>query len=236
MRKWICVGVLGGLLEFGIIYQVAFSEPDSPSPEALSGAQPGSRPKAAKSRPPRPASPARDDGRPVPEGESRDSAVGRSGAAAPPIPLPDSLLAASSGAILAVAAFPAPPPSEVPAAEDGAGEQEPEPVDGNIQLAQVLPLHKAPVEPPPAPPADLSALPVEELIRTVFGPEGDKAVEVARCESTLRTHAQKGQFLGLFQMGANERADYGHGPDAVAQVLAAHALFLDRGWQPWECA
>ncbi|HVL52397.1 MAG TPA: hypothetical protein VM754_12955, partial [Actinomycetota bacterium] len=73
-------------------------------------------------------------------------------------------------------------------------------------------------------------------IREVFGPHGEKAVKVARCESTMRTNAKSGQYLGLFQMGANERADYGHGSDAVTQVLAAHALFLDRGWQPWTCA
>ena len=33
MRKWICLGVIGGLLEFGVVYQIAFSEPDSSAPQ-----------------------------------------------------------------------------------------------------------------------------------------------------------------------------------------------------------
>jgi hypothetical protein len=106
------------------------------------------------------------------------------------------------------------------------------------QMAKVPPAQADPEpEPAPAPaPMDLAQLPVEEMIRQVFGPDGEKAVKVARCESTMRTQAKRGQFLGLFQMGANERADYGHGPDALAQVKAAFALFQARGWQPWECA
>ncbi|HYN98314.1 MAG TPA: hypothetical protein VEU28_01425 [Actinomycetota bacterium] len=106
---------------------------------------------------------------------------------------------------------------------------------GVEELAKVVPL-PTPAPAPSPKPVDVAELPVEEMIRHVFGSEGDKAVQVAFCESTLSTEAKKGQFLGLFQMGANERADYGHGPDALAQVLAAHKLFLARGWQPWECA
>ncbi|MBW3590502.1 MAG: hypothetical protein KY393_01400 [Actinobacteria bacterium] len=102
---------------------------------------------------------------------------------------------------------------------------------------------ESPTETEYAPPAGQTATPVdlnpattEELIRDVFKEAGEKAVQVARCESELRTDAQSGQFLGLFQMGANERARYGHGQDALVQVQAAYQLYRDRGWQPWTCA
>ncbi len=55
MRKWICVGVLGGILEFGIVYQIAFSGSDSPAPETLrtsetSGSKTNRQAKAAARR------------------------------------------------------------------------------------------------------------------------------------------------------------------------------------------
>ena len=37
---------------------------------------------------------------------------------------------------------------------------------------------------------------------------------MSRCESGLRTDAQNGQYLGLFQMGSSERRIYGHGSTA----------------------
>jgi hypothetical protein len=263
MRKWICVGVLGGLLEFGIVYQVAFSGSDSPAPETLrtaesSGSKTSRSAKTAGRRSPRhiasaagsadQAAPANPTVAVNPQtGTGNPQATPASpaaGSTTPPVqtaastpPADDPLTATLKAAASAVAALPmnlglsgAPVDGElipgIPVSLAGLP-----PIDGVEDLAKVIPL------PAPAPaPVDVSKLPVEELIRHVFGSEGDKAVAVARCESTLRTHAKKGQFLGLFQMGANERADYGHGPDALAQVLAAHALFLDRGWQPWACA
>ncbi|HEX2179660.1 MAG TPA: hypothetical protein VHL54_09130 [Actinomycetota bacterium] len=148
-----------------------------------------------------------------------------------PAPIPaEAAVAAGAAPTAAPAATGAPPAPEIAVPGPPASEVK-------IQLDEVLPVPGAPAEPVKVPvPADLSSLPIEDLIRTVFGPEGEKAVQVARCESTLRPHAKKGQFLGLFQMGANERTEYGHGDDPLAQVLAAHALFLDRGWQPWTCA
>lgn len=261
MRKWICVGVLGGLLEFGIVYQVAFSGSDSPAPDTLraaenSGSKTSRDAKTAGRRTPRhiasaqgsadqaaPASPTIAAN--LPTGTGHPPAAPASPAAGsntPPVqtaastpPADDPLTATLKAAASAVAALPmnpglsgAPvdgaPIPVIPVSQAGLP-----PIDGVEDLAQVIPL------PAPAP-VDVSKLPVEELIRHIFGREGDKAVAVARCESTLRTNAKKGQFLGLFQMGANERADYGYGPDALTQVLAAHALFLERGWQPWTCA
>ena len=72
-----------------------------------------------------------------------------------------------------------------------------------------------------------------EVIRCVFGHHGTKAVAVARCESTLRTTARNGQYRGLFQMGAPERAKYGHGSTALAQAEAAKRYFDIAGWRPW---
>ncbi len=77
----------------------------------------------------------------------------------------------------------------------------------------------------------------ESAIRSVFGQYGSQAVNVARCESGLRTWAQNGQYEGLFQMGSYARARYGHGSDAWTQARAAFAYFRDSGysWRPWTC-
>jgi hypothetical protein len=222
MRKWICVGILGGLLEFGIIYQVAFSEPD-PSPQQTVKTRRTSSP-TKSTRGDRAA--VRNPQTPAPE---------------KPAPSPGSPEAAALNAVPAVAlaaitSAPAPAAGTTPAPVEG-DVPGPPVSQVKIPLAGVLPLPGIPPEPVKVPvPADLSSLPVEDLIRTVFGPEGEKAVQVARCESTMSPDAKKGQFLGLFQMGANERGEYGHGKDPLAQVLAAYELFLDRGWQPWTCA
>lgn len=262
MRKWICVGVLGGLLEFGIVYQVAFSDSDSPVPETVQASESNRRPKAGRKATRHLTSAAGSAGQAAADDTNAPAGAGANKPAAPAAPAPaapgspaaagqpapvvppaaDPLGVTLNAAVSAVAAVPAvlaqltaPPAS--PAA--------PLPIDLNallagqaeaVQLAKIPPAPGPAPEPEPAPPIDLAKLPVEEMIRHVFGPDGEKAVEVARCESTMRTHAKRGQFLGLFQMGANERADYGHGPDALAQVKAAFALFQARGWQPWECA
>lgn len=81
----------------------------------------------------------------------------------------------------------------------------------------------------------------ECVIRKLFGKEGgvalaNKAVHVARCESTLRRHAANGQYLGLFQMGSNERATYGYGSTAVEQVQGALRYYRVSHWSPWGCA
>lgn len=74
-------------------------------------------------------------------------------------------------------------------------------------------------------------------ICAVFGPHCGEALAVARCESGFHTTAQNGQYLGLFQMGSQERRLFGHGPSALAQAKAAHRYFLASGrdWSPWAC-
>ena len=70
-----------------------------------------------------------------------------------------------------------------------------------------------------------------------YGQPREDMLRVARCESRLRLSARNGQYLGLFQMGSNERRIYGHGPTATAQATAAHRYFIDSGsnWGPWSC-
>jgi hypothetical protein len=75
------------------------------------------------------------------------------------------------------------------------------------------------------------------VICRVFGSYCGEALAVSRCESGLRTDAQNGQYLGLFQMGSTERRLFGHGPTVAAQVVAAHRYFVASGrdWSPWSC-
>jgi hypothetical protein len=76
-----------------------------------------------------------------------------------------------------------------------------------------------------------------DAICRVFGAYCRQAVAVSRCESGLRTDAQNGQYLGLFQMGSNERRIFGHGSSATEQAAAAHRYFVASGhdWSPWSC-
>jgi hypothetical protein len=83
----------------------------------------------------------------------------------------------------------------------------------------------------------LATAPPRVAIRTVFGRYSGQALAVAWCESRLTTTARNGQYLGLFQMGTNERRLFGHGEGAHAQALAAHRYFVRSGrdWSPWSC-
>ena len=85
--------------------------------------------------------------------------------------------------------------------------------------------------------AALAAAKPENAICRVFGRYCDEALAVSRCESGLRTTAQNGQYLGLFQMGTTARRLYGHGSTALEQAKAAHEYFVDsgHGWGPWSC-
>lgn len=73
----------------------------------------------------------------------------------------------------------------------------------------------------------------------VFGPYCEQALGVARCESgsSMTPRAQNGQYLGTFQMGAYERATYGHGANVYEQARAAYRYFVASGrdWSPWSC-
>jgi hypothetical protein len=77
----------------------------------------------------------------------------------------------------------------------------------------------------------------QKTICRVFGDYCQEALAVSRCESNLRTDAQNGQYLGLFQMGSSERRLFGHGPSAADQAEAAHRYFVASGhnWGPWSC-
>jgi hypothetical protein len=83
----------------------------------------------------------------------------------------------------------------------------------------------------------LGAAPPRTAICGVFGSYCREAVAVAWCESRLSTAAQNGQYLGLFQMGSNERRLFGHGESAYQQSRAAHRYFVysGRDWSPWGC-
>lgn len=77
----------------------------------------------------------------------------------------------------------------------------------------------------------------QAAICRVFGSFCVEALQVARCESRLRTWARNGEYLGLFQMGSAARALFGHGSTAFEQALAAHRYFVfsGRDWSPWNC-
>lgn len=77
----------------------------------------------------------------------------------------------------------------------------------------------------------------EKAICHVFGSYCEQALRVARCESGYRTTAQNGQYLGIFQMGSNERRLFGHGESALDQARAAYRYFVRSGrdWSPWSC-
>jgi hypothetical protein len=74
-------------------------------------------------------------------------------------------------------------------------------------------------------------------ICAVFKGHCSEALAVARCESNFSTHAQNGQYLGLFQMGLFARGQYGHGSSALTQARAAYRYFVESGrdWSPWTC-
>ena len=85
--------------------------------------------------------------------------------------------------------------------------------------------------------AAVEAATPRNVICRVFGSHCQQALAVSRCESGLRTDAQNGQYLGLFQMGSSERRLFGHGDSAAEQARAAHKYFVasGRNWGPWSC-
>jgi hypothetical protein len=84
----------------------------------------------------------------------------------------------------------------------------------------------------------LAQAPPRVAICNVFGRHYcDQALSVSWCESRHSTTAANGQYIGLFQMGSNERRTYGHGDTAHQQAVAAHHYFVlsGRDWSPWSC-
>lgn len=95
-------------------------------------------------------------------------------------------------------------------------------------------LTASPAQAAPRPP-----LKVRKAINHFWGNDAREAQarRVAYCESTYRTTAINGQYRGIFQMGKNERATFGHGSTAWAQARAAHRYYVvsGRDWSPWAC-
>lgn len=80
---------------------------------------------------------------------------------------------------------------------------------------------------------------VPGIICHVFGPaDCGEAQAIAWRESRDETWAANSfGYAGLFQLGVGERATYatiGYS-SAYEQTVAAHNLFLARGWEPWTC-
>ncbi|HTK22925.1 MAG TPA: hypothetical protein VL264_01710 [Gaiella sp.] len=84
--------------------------------------------------------------------------------------------------------------------------------------------------------AKLRNSPVKAICH-VFRNYCGQALRVAQCESGYRTTAQNGQYLGMFQMGDDERRLFGHGQSALEQARAAYRYFVRSGrdWSPWSC-
>lgn len=61
------------------------------------------------------------------------------------------------------------------------------------------------------------------------------ALNIVYCESGFNVKASNGQYLGMFQMGSNERARFGHANNAWVQTNAAYKYFRLSHWTPWEC-
>ncbi len=99
---------------------------------------------------------------------------------------------------------------------------------------------------PPAKSADLGTQSgsIPAAIRAAFGSAGDKAVAVARCESSLIPTKQNGVHAGLFQLsrtwheGRARRLGFAWAQmyEAGPNIAVAHHLFLEKGWAPWSCA
>jgi hypothetical protein len=92
----------------------------------------------------------------------------------------------------------------------------------------------------------LRALPPEELIRIAWDGTGqiDRALRIARRESGLRCDADnpRSSASGLFQTLAIHRPRAERlglawsdvtGPDCLADVILAKAIYADSGWGPW---
>ena len=82
-----------------------------------------------------------------------------------------------------------------------------------------------------------------DMIRQVFGPYGDGAVNVAMCESSLNPNAYNGILgaAGLFQIIPSTFASTSYaGQDVynpVVNIEAAHEIFVRDGysWREWAC-
>ena len=106
-----------------------------------------------------------------------------------------------------------------------------------VVLATIVDALASPIRPTPVWVAVNEQVTTRQAICQVFRTRCWEAIRVAKCESSLRTTARNGQYLGLFQMGRWARSRYGHSHTARGQSIAAYRYFVDSGrdWSPWEC-
>lgn len=86
---------------------------------------------------------------------------------------------------------------------------------------------------------------VAQLIREIFHEQPDTALRIFWCESTHRPTAKNGSHYGVAQLSRPDheaRANrlgftWDDMWDARSNLLVAHDLWLEQGWDPWEqCA
>lgn len=92
--------------------------------------------------------------------------------------------------------------------------------------------------------ADRAAL--EQLVDATFGPAAAHARRIVACESSWNPGAKHRNRNGTTDYGLFQLNDGGtlqslgltraEALDPVANVRAAHRLYLRRGWEPWACS
>ena len=87
-------------------------------------------------------------------------------------------------------------------------------------------------------PTTVSSSQYQQTMRAVcfyFKSNCTEAMKIVKCETggSYSPWSANGQYLGIFQMGSQERRNYGHGNNVWAQAKAAYAYFKDAGWHPW---
>lgn len=105
------------------------------------------------------------------------------------------------------------------------------------------PATEPPTTAPPSPPPAAGS--VEEIIHAHFGPAGDQAVAIARCESGLNPSARNpAGYYGLFQLNVSHAASFEAvtgqpfdqaWSDADANTRYAKYMYDRSGWSAWGC-
>ena len=79
-----------------------------------------------------------------------------------------------------------------------------------------------------------------QIIKEVFGKDGTRAIEIAKCESNLRAVARgdSGWSVGLFQIYTKVHTQYSAEQltDPLYNTQVAYKIFQEKGWRPWSCA
>ena len=107
-----------------------------------------------------------------------------------------------------------------------------------VRLTAPRPAPRPDARPLPAAPSDVRA-----AVCAAFGPECERALRVAWCESTWRTDAvSRGGHRGLFQLSRIHQARaarLGFTWDQMLElgpnVAVALDIFVEQGWRPWSC-